>query len=85
MSDAAYNIIRGTLDSVPCPVRGVVIDIVEFTPSMFAYRIYQENLSEFSDADGQLIGEYIIERAELAERLSGKVVGIEKLQELPHE
>ncbi len=87
IGDTTYNIVRQALESVQSPVRGMAIDIIDYDGALYVYCIYQDNLSEKSEPDQQLFAEWLIERAELASKLSGVTVSIEKREsmELPNE
>ncbi|ASZ75002.1 hypothetical protein FDI69_gp184 [Rhodococcus phage Trina] len=87
IGDTTYNIIRQALESVQSPVRGMAIDIIDYDGAMYVYCIYQDNLSDKSDADQQRFAEWLIERAEIATKLSGVTVSIEKREsmEAPNE
>lgn len=76
-----YIIVRNALDTVACPKHGVIIDVVHLTNSVYAYRIYRDNLSDYSDADVETIYSWLRERSRFAERMSTATVGIEVLNE----
>lgn len=84
LSDNLYNIISQTLETKQAPSRGVIIDIVEYPGEGYAYRLYRDNLADFSDGQQADIFEYIVERAESAERISGRRVVVEVLEEAEH-
>lgn len=79
MNDIAYRIVRQTLDNVDAPVKGVIIDVVEYEGHGFAYRLYEENLQELSDSNREDLITFVVERANRAQQLSGSPVVIEKV------
>lgn len=80
----SYQIVSAALSSgVKCPTPGLIIDIIEFDPQHFAYRLYRDNVEEYSDHDKALMFEWIKERAAVAVKLGNVAVGLE-MAEYPH-
>lgn len=74
----SYQIAAQALESgTKCPTPGLIIDIVEFDPQSFAYRLYRDNVEEYSDHDKALMFEWIKERAAVAIKLGNIQVGLE--------
>lgn len=73
----SYSVVAAALDTVKCPLSGVIIDIVQFERTAFGYRLYRDNFEEFSDNNKQKIYEWLKERADFASRMSGCTVGID--------
>ena len=69
MSDNCYNFVSDTLQSVKAPYPGFIVDIVQYPKQTFAYRIYMENLEDFSDRQKLSLFEWIKTRLETAQRL----------------
>lgn len=62
-----YPLVSDILHKVKAPHRGVVVDIVEYKHNVFAYRMYRDNLEDFSDAQKLSIFEWIDERLKAAQ------------------
>ena len=80
----SYEIVSAALDSVPCPASGVIIDVVEFEPGYFAYRMYRDNIEDYSDPMKSSIFEWIKDRAKVAMDLGNCQVGLD-MAEYPSE
>ena len=73
-----YNIVRTVLFSgQECPVHGIIIDIVNFEGSNYAYRLYRDNISDYSDSQIESVYTWLKEKATIAEKLSNAKVGID--------
>lgn len=77
--DTVYSIVRNTLENKGCPAKGVMIDVVDYDGKGYAYRLYEENLSGFSDSVREDIITYTAERAYVAQSIAGKPVAVEKV------
>lgn len=77
-NEHAYRILLQTVDNVPCPVKGTVIDFVDYAGAGFAIRLSRENLTQFSDSQIESIVGWAKERCDLATKLCGKTVVLEK-------
>jgi hypothetical protein len=69
MSDNCYNFVSDTLQSVKAPYPGFIVDIVQYPKQTFAYRIYRDNIEEFSDNKKMLLFEWIKGRLTTAKKL----------------
>ncbi|QLF83432.1 hypothetical protein SEA_NICEHOUSE_219 [Rhodococcus phage NiceHouse] len=80
----SYLTVAAALESGPkCPTPGLIIDIIEFDSQHFAYRLYRDNVEDYSDHDKALMFEWIKERAAVAVKFSNVAVGLE-MAEYPH-
>lgn len=74
-----YSIVYEALDMTKCPAKGVAIDIVEYEGGKgYGYVLSRDNLTQYSDSQIESIITWAKSRADLASRLSGKRVVLEK-------
>lgn len=79
MSDQGYLFASDCLRLETAPVKGVRIDIIEYPRDTFSYRMYRQNLEEFSDKDKLAIFEWIDQRLKVCKNFSAGryTVGLE--------
>ena len=85
MSDQGYMYASDCLRLDTAPVKGVRIDIIEYPKDTFAYRLYRENLEDFSDNDKLSIFEWVDQRLKVCKNFSAGryTVGLEVNDYLP--
>lgn len=85
MKDNYYNFVSDILSSNKAPYSGFRVDIVEYPKQTFAYRIYRENIEEFSDPQKLSLFEWIDGRLKAAKQLGpvGLTIGLQVEDKLP--
>jgi len=79
-----FPLVSDILHRVEPPYRGFIVDIVEYKPDVFSYRLYRENIEEFSDPQKLSLFEWIDERLKAAQVfLVNATVGLEIEDKVP--
>lgn len=70
-----FSVVKGALHSAP--VKGLIIDVMDFGGGNYGYRLYRDNVEGFSEDQKVAIFEWIKERADVAANLGNCQVGVD--------